>query len=139
MHVPQCQQQLDAAALERETMHIRREGRPHLDQRGREAGQRALPRNLRQIVPRERMELHGNEVEGARSLRVAAPGVPGREEVVSQPEAGFQDYEAVSATPALGQLIAREKDMPGLGQRARDRVVHVAVRLGKRNALRIAG
>ena len=55
-----------------------------------------------------------DEVQPLAARRVAAPGLPGGEEVVAEAEAGFQDHEAVAPGPAPGQAVAAQEDVPRL-------------------------
>ena len=63
-----------------------------------------------------------NEVQPRATLRVIAPSQPSGEKVVAQAETGFQNREAGTAAPALGQAIAVQKNLAGLFERSRARL-----------------
>jgi len=107
-------------------MQVRRERRPRIDQLPGEVRERRIARHRGHVGARERMLLDRDEAQPA-GTAVAPPRIPGREEVVAQAEAGFQHDEAIAPAPPVGQAVAREEDMPCLLQRARHRVVDVAI------------
>src|SRR5712691_9566342 len=79
-----------------------------------------------QILERERMPLHRDEMQLAAARRVAPPRQPGGEEIEAEAEAGLEDHEALAAGPALRQAIAGEEDVPGLRRPPGSAVIHVA-------------
>src|SRR5690606_6824457 len=91
----------------------------------------------RQIVAGKRVSLERQGVQFARPLLATTPGLPECKEIVSQAKAGFTGGELISARPALGQSIATDEHMLGLGQRAGPRMIYVSVAFTGRGAQRI--
>ena len=58
---------------------------------------------VREIVAQERVLLDRYVVEPPRAGGIAAPGIPRREEVHADPEAGLEDREGRALRPARGQ------------------------------------
>src|SRR3954462_15778713 len=67
--------------------------------------------------------------------RMAAPCLPGGEEIEAEAEAGLEDDEALAAGPALLDRVALREDKASLLGAASLAVVHVAEGLGVRRAL----
>src|SRR5437868_10943928 len=88
-----------------------------------------------QVRNGEGMLLHRNEVQLAAALRVAAPRLPGDEEIQADAEAGLEDGEALAAAPALGQAVAGDEHVARLRRAAFGAVVDVAERLRVRRSL----
>ena len=127
LDIAEREQQPDPAGLELQAVQVRRERRPGLLQGLGQLGQRRAAVHRGQIVARQRVLLDRDEDQLRAALRVVAPGLPGREEVVAQAEAGFQHDEALAALPAPRQFVAAEEDMARLRQRAGARVIDVLV------------
>ena len=79
-----------------------------------------------EVVARQRPGLDRDEVQPGRALRIVPPGLPGRQEVVAEAEAGLEHDELLATAPARRQRVAGEEDLAGLGQGALARVVEVA-------------
>src|SRR5687767_14983582 len=69
-----------------------------------------------------------HEMQPAAARRIAAPRLPGGEEVQAQAEAGFEDDEALAARPARWKIVTREEHVARLGETARSAVINVVER-----------
>ncbi len=94
---------------------------------GSQRNERIVARDARERGLRRRRLLDRDEVELAAARRVVAPRGPGREEVVAEAEPGLEDDEAIAAAPARGERAVGEEHVASLRERARARVVDVAV------------
>jgi hypothetical protein len=89
-----------------------------------------LPGDLvgpQQVFRARRVEFQRDVMQFVAALGIGLPGRPGRQEVVTQAEACFQDAELPPALPALRQPVALQKDVAGLRLGAALRVVNVVM------------
>lgn len=73
------------------------------------------------------MSLDADKVQARARSGVTLPGVPRREEVEPDAEAGLQHDEVVATRPAIRQPVATQEHVPGLRKATLGRVVHVPV------------
>ena len=115
-------------AAEIPAMDPREHRGPAVDETIRQVRERRVARKGgREVAALEGVLLDRDVVEPARARPVASPGVPGREEIHAESEAGLQDDEPLAPAPAPGQSVAVEEHvarLPGTGVRA---VVDVAI------------
>ncbi len=88
-----------------------------------------------EIFQGEGMLLDRHEMKPLAALRIGAPGLPGREEIEPETEAGLEDDEAAAAAPALRQPVALQEDVPRLPEAAAGAVLDVAEGLRPRRAV----
>ncbi|CAB3680341.1 hypothetical protein LMG26845_04232 [Achromobacter insuavis] len=140
LRIAETERQRHRAALEFQPVQAGQQGRPLRRQLRRQRGQ-GLGRMARQqglqVRPAERVRLQRHHVQGARALRIIAPRAPQRQEIEPQAETGLADREGAASAPAFRQAVAAQENVFGLAQRARRRVVHVAIGRAIEPALRI--
>ena len=124
--IAEGEQQLHPPRLEAQPMQVAGERRPGRDELDGERRAGLVARLASQVVARQRPGLDRDEVQPRRACRIVAPGLPGRQEVVAEAEAGLEHDELLAAPPARRQRVAGEEDLAGLGQGALARVVEVA-------------
>ncbi len=96
---------------------------------------RAVVVHVSQIGGRERVFFDRQVDQPIAASRVAPPRRPGGEEVVAQAEASLEDHVPLLPGPARVQLIASQKHLLGLRQRAPGGVVGRAEIRGERQAV----
>src|SRR5712664_2303944 len=79
----------------------------------------------REVGARKRMLLDRNKMQARVPRRSFPPGLPGSEKVQPGAKAGLDNGESPAATPAFGNSVALQENVPGFGQRARSGCVHV--------------
>ena len=77
-----------------------------------------------------------NKVQGMTGLRIASPGLPGRQEIDPQSKAGFRNDKMLPPLPTRRQIVARQKNMSGLRNPAARGVVNITVKRRKRRPVR---
>ncbi len=82
-----------------------------------------------EVLQGKRMLLDRDEMQSAAARGVAAPRLPGGEEVQAEAESGLEDDEALAPGPARRKVVAGEEYMPRLRVPAAGAVVDVAERL----------
>ncbi len=123
--VAQHQQQFDAAVLERHHVQVGRQRRPGAAQLRGQRGLAGIGQRAPQVCEPQRMLLDRDEAQPLAALRIGAPGRPGGEEVVAQPEARLQHGERVACLPARRQVVAGQEHVRGLRERAVGSVVAI--------------
>ena len=124
--IAESEGQRDGAGLERQPVQAGERRRPVARQLRRQRA-KGWWRATDQVARLQRVAFHRNEMQPARSSRVVAPGLPGRQEVDTQPEAGLDDHELRASSPARRQIVAAQEHVPGLTQRTAAAGVYIAV------------
>ena len=123
--VAEGEEQLHPTGVEAQAMQVASERRPSRGELGRERRQTLASRFGCEVGALQRPGLDREEVQLRRAFAIVAPGLPGREEVVAEAEAGLEHDELLASAPARRQRVAGEEDLAGLGQRALTRVIDV--------------
>jgi len=126
VHIGQHQHQLHPAAFEVQQVDVGRGQRPGFHQLASQVGQGAVLVEAGGVGAGQRVLFDRDKHQPLAALRVAAPGLPGGQEVVAQAKAGLQDDKTRLTRPAPGQAAAMQKDLLGLRQRAGIAVMDVA-------------
>jgi hypothetical protein len=129
-----AQQQPHLTSVQHHAVQAWRHRRPGGPQLRRQHGQTEPVVGPRQVFAAQRMRIDGHVVQPRAALRVAAPDVPQRQEVVAGAEAGLEHDEVRAPAPAFGQAAAGEKK----SLLARQCAVGVGVGVGRR-VLVVAG
>ena len=96
----ESQLQGHGAAVEFERVEAVRGRRPCRDKRGGERGLGRAGVSTRHVGARRRMLLDRHEHQPGGVLGICSPRSPCREEIVPEPEAGFEHDEALAAAPS---------------------------------------
>ncbi|CAB3811056.1 hypothetical protein LMG26842_00040 [Achromobacter dolens] len=130
LRVAETQRQRHRAALEFQPVQAGQQGRP-LGRQLRRQRSHGFGRMARQqgsqVIAAEWMRLQRHHVQGARTLWIVAPGAPQRQEIEAQAETGLADGEGAATAPAFRQAVAPQENVFRLAQRARRRVIDVAI------------
>ena len=140
LRIAETERQGHRARFEFESMQARQQRRPSRRQLRRQARERLrrMPRQQRrQVLAAEGMRLQRDHMQSARALRIVAPGAPQRQEIQAQAETGLAYGERPASPPALRQPVATQEHLLGLPQRARGRVIDVAICRAVKPALRV--
>ncbi len=124
------QGQRDRPGLELQPMQAGQQRRPLPGQFARQAAQGFGHLAFAQAaigLPREGMPLDGQHVQTAAARRIVPPGLPERQEIGPQAEAGFAHRERLAPAPAPRQAIAVQEHCPRLAQRIGRAVIDIAV------------
>lgn len=73
------------------------------------------------------MRLERDHMKPLRTIRTGSPGMPQRQEIMSQTKTGFTHRETALARPAIRQTVAPQKNLPGLLKRGSLWTIDVAV------------
>ena len=85
-----------------------------------------------QINNAQRMLFQRNKVQGMAGLRIASPGLPGRQEIDPQSKAGFRNDKMLPPLPTRRQIVARQKNVTSLLGATVFRMIDITVSVGNR-------
>ncbi|CAB3928214.1 hypothetical protein LMG3410_06331 [Achromobacter aegrifaciens] len=130
LRIAKAQRQRDGAALEFQAMQSGQQDRPSCRQLSPQTGQglgRITRQESRQVLAFKGMPFQRHHVQRGAALRIVAPCLPESQEVQSQSETRFADGECSASAPTLRQAIAPQEHVFRLSQRARRRMVDIAI------------